>query len=276
MPIFKANNLPVLIEQPESGECEFLADGQLLVTRVFKTLNYENAYNDAPRPGDPDPHGLAARCFDTKIERIAAGLDAAGNEVPAWCKITSQYLGYLYMPPARVELISARMDRPIEQHPDFNDTSKFGRYAGDPGDAPITKMREWSQMGGWSFKQFYVTDSTQWAAKPPTKPDMPGEWIQCNVSGKFRGIDSYMVPTWHWRVTDYLLLPDSPNRLFKLDTPPSVLIWDTYVSPPGTGNNKYLKVQHDVVNILKGRAVLWERTRSWLYFDVGWMPEIYG
>lgn len=252
---FFNGTLSEFIEQPDSPKWSYGPDGIVELRRKWKCLSGDNAMGFAPFPGSPDWQNGAFRCANTEITRIPIG------EPDPWSLIESVYYGILFTPPTIVEWTSNRLDRPIEQHPDFNDGTKFG-YPTVSGNtltsgSPRTKIfRQATQDGGgWAFEKF-AADS------------------------EFRGIEAYMVASGQFKVTDYLLTPDaSVTGLFKIDTPPSISVlgagFAQLFSPPNAGGNRYLKVQHDCRNVLKGLLNIWERTRVWLYFDLGWKTQIY-
>lgn len=236
-----------LIEQPGYPEIDMQPNGLATIEHLWKYVNYPNAINVAPRPGYFDPTFLNARCATSHISRIANG-ESAG-----WALIKASFIGFLFLPPTNVELITNRLDRPIEQHPDWLNDAVFGTWSGS-GQTRIKDPDALSTVGGYAFKA----------------------WMD---NSKFRGIDAFMVASFAWKVTDYILLWENPDHLFKIDNPPAVYLSNGLgCSPPGLGLTppKWLKVQHDPEPVLFGQTPLIKRTRAWLYADVGWLPEIYG
>jgi hypothetical protein len=241
-------------EQPDSPEFTFEPDGMVCLKRRWKFLSESRALSVAPRVAYTDVTYGNFRCAQTTIKRMVNGKE------DAWSLVESTYYGvFAGQPmPVIVEWTTTRNDRPIEQHPDFN-TATFGYPLITDGvltsGTPTTKIfdKAINEGGGFAFKKF-APDST------------------------FRGIDAYMVATAQWKVTDYLLGPNfDMTSLCKIDVPPSVVLSDgSIVSPPyQVSANKYLKVQHDCRNVLKGVLSIYERQRTWLYYDLGWVSEVY-
>lgn len=259
MPVFNDAVLQQFTEQPNSGEIDIGADGVMTVERAWKA-NYNLILQYIPAPGDPDPLGTNTKCANVKVSRFATG---DGGKPIGLLRCT--YIGFFVMPPNEYEWTTLRIDRPIEMHPKFNDTSKFPGVPPanlSPGQTPSAtpeagcKLWDYDKYGFVHFLKFKDVGSA--------------------TDTKFRGITDFMAGGGQWKVVDYSLTPDAhATDNFKIDTPANPGGWNIPSNSGPGGLPTYLKIQHDCMNILKGRSNLYRRTRCWLWNPLGWLHEVY-
>lgn len=250
------NQLASRIKQAQAGLIDIQPDGTFTAKHVYE-WDYSTIFALFSNPSciyfpkQVDPEGLNAIIFHTTLERRKPDIGT----------LTVESLGFLTTPPTTYELSSSRLDRPIIYHPDFNNPTKF------PEDTKVFEQRL-QPRPAHVFVQFEDSAGGSSAATDPRN--------------KFRGIESFMVPTLQWKVVDYMrgdyvspALDFTPTNLFKLDAPVVGPYTGKGIPDESNSDNHWIKVQHDVVNMLKGVSPLWQRTRAWLYNDLKWMTEIY-
>lgn len=174
--------------------------------------------------------------------------------------LTEVYQGYVALPFIIYSWQTARLDRPIQMHPNFD------------GQNPTYPNA--------------MKNGVNWAPDPQTGlfAGFPPYNIGGTTANPYRGIDSWPTPTGVWKKTSFTVnAPTLTGNLWK-GNPPDVGTF-TSIGLPDLANNgptgtsglyTWIKSLEDFQNLYRGASNLWQLDEAWwANINVGWKKDIF-
>lgn len=240
-PVMFGNQLLDRLELPESPTVNITANGTVMITRRWKVNGSVNI-SQMPLPRQLDPLGYNARCVGS------VSTPGPGNI----SMIESTFQGYITLPITIYEFANSRLDRPINQHPNFNNVTFFPANTKvlDPVSGQFQKFKDAGTSGD------------------PTIT--------------FAGVEAYITGSSLWRKTSYSITPDfNQADVGTLNAPEAGantgLPNQSNALLPGNppGRRSWLKMEKNCVNELLGASIIWRITETWQFNQYGWLGQIY-